>query len=118
MFTISSGAKVYLSLTKVDFRKQIEGLKKWIKIEMNMDPFTNAYFFFISKNKKAIKVLHFDGQGLGLYTKRLSVGKFRWWEGIYDASLKYIDIKPLVSQVILMNGNSHQLQIQKNWKEL
>ena len=116
MFNIPHNAKVYLSVTSVDFRKQIQGLKKWIRNEMQQDPLSEAYFFFISKNKKAIKVLHYDRQGCCLYHKQLSAGKFKWWNSLYDSSLNYLEIRPIESQVILRNGSINQLQAQKNWR--
>lgn len=118
MLAISPNSKVYLSLSTVDFRRQIPGLKKWIKNEMKQNPLSGAYFFFFSRNRKALKIVHFDGQGMCLYWKKLSQGTFKKWDGIYDASSECVNLSPTAGQVMLMNGNSHQLKIQKNWKEL
>ncbi len=118
MLTISLSSKVFLSLSTVDFRKQIPGLKKWVQNEMKENPLSGAYFFFISRNRKSMKIIYFDGQGMCLYLKKLSQGKFQKWGGLHDASKECIGISPTVGQVMLMNGNSHQLEIQKNWKEL
>ena len=118
MLSIAPNSKVYLSLSSVDFRKQINGLKKWVQSEFELNPFSSAYFFFISRNKKSIKVLHFDGQGLCLYHKRLSEGKFKWWDAIHNLSQPYMKIPSISSQVILMNGSIQKLQLQENWKEI
>ncbi len=118
MFTIPNNATVYLSLSSVDFRKQIRGLKKWVRNEMKMDPLSETYFLFISKNKKSMKILYYDGQGSCLHTKQLSQGKFKWWDSIHDTALNYLEIKAIISQVILMNGSVKQLQIQENWKRI
>lgn len=117
MLTISPAAKVYLSISPVDFRKQIRGLKKLVQDEMKLNPFSNAYFFFLSRNRKAIKILHFDGQGMCLYWKILSKGAFQKWKILYDTSMSYLNVHPTEAQVMLMNGNSHQLQIPVNWKD-
>ena len=118
MLTIPPSSKVYLATTPVDFRRQAKGLRKWVQNEMLLNPFTNAYFFFVSKNRKGIKILHFDGQGMCLYWKTLSKGSFQILRKIYDASDKHILIHPTEGQVMLMNGNSQQLQIPQNWKEI
>ena len=118
MLVIPSSAKVFLSLTTVDFRRQIPGLKKWIQNELRGDPLSGAYFLFFSRNRKALKIVHFDGQGLCLYCKRLSVGTFQKWQGLYDATQNCVNLSPTAGQVMLMNGNSHQVKIQKNWKEI
>lgn len=118
MLTIAPNSKVYLYISSVDFRKQIPGLKKWIQREMHLDPLSGAYFFFMSKNKKSIKVFFFDGQGISLYQKRLSQGTFQKWKGLHDAAQTYIAITPVAGSVMLMNGNSHQVKVQENWKEI
>ncbi|MBF0298691.1 MAG: IS66 family insertion sequence element accessory protein TnpB [Oligoflexia bacterium] len=63
MLTIPKQAKVFLSLTTVDFRRQIPGLKKWIIQEFELDPLSSAYFIFLSRNKQSLKILQYDGQG-------------------------------------------------------
>lgn len=118
MLTIPPAAKVYLATSPVDFRKHAKGLKKWIQNEFNLNPFSSAYFIFLSKNRKAMKILHFDGQGMCLYWKVLSEGSFQKLKRLHDASLGHILIHPTEGHVMLMNGNSQQLKIPKNWKEL
>ena len=118
MLAISPNSKVFLSLSSIDFRKQIPGIKKWIQNEMNQNPFSGAYFFFFSRNRKSIKCIFFDGQGMCLYWKKLSQGTFQKWGGLYDTSVDYVNLSSTAGQVMLMNGNSHQLKIQKNWKEI
>jgi len=118
MLTIPAASKVYLATTPVDFRKQAKGLKKWVQNEMRLNPFSNAYFLFLSKNRKGMKILHFDGQGMCLYWKILSKGSFQKFKKLHDASARHVLIHPTEGQVILMNGNSQQLKIPQNCKEL
>lgn len=118
MLTIPPSSKVYLSVAPVDFRKHIRGLKKWVQNEMKLNPFTNAYFLFFSRNRKSIKILHFDGQGMCLYWKVLSKGKFIKWKKLHEVSQSHILLHPTEGQVMLMNGNSQQLEIPQNWKEI
>lgn len=117
MLAISPNSKVFLSLNSIDFRKQIPGLKKWIQDEMKKNPLSGAYFIFFSKNRKSIKIIHFDGQGMCLYLKKLSQGKFQKWEGIHDADSDIVNLSATAGQVMLMNGNSHQVKIQQNWRD-
>lgn len=118
MLVFSPNSKVYLSLSTVDFRRQIPGLKKWIQNELKQNPMSGAYFIFFAKNRKALKVVHFDGQGMCLYWKKLSVGTFQKWKGLFDTTSSCINLSPTAGQVMLMNGNSHQIEVQKNWKEI
>jgi transposase len=118
MLIIPPAAKVYLATSAVDFRKHAKGLKKWIQNELKLNPFSSAYFIFLSKNRKSMKILHFDGQGICLYWKALSKGSFQKWRRLHDVSIGYNLIHPTEGQVMLMNGNSQQLKIPKNWKEI
>ena len=118
MLNFSPSAKVYLSTTPVDFRKHAKGLKKWIQNEMKLNPFSNAYFIFLSKNRKAIKICHFDGQGFCLYWKVLSKGTFQKNTYLHDTSSSYVFIHPTEGQVMLMNGNPQQLKIPDNWRDI
>ena len=118
MLSIPMNSKVFLALSPVDFRKQILGLKKWIRNELELDPLSQAYFIFLAKNKKSLKIIHFDGQGTWLHHKQLSAGKFKGWHGIYDADLKYIPIHSLEAQLIYLNGVARKMDIQPNWQSL
>lgn len=118
MLTIPHNSKVYLSIGTVDFRKQIPGLKKWVQGEIKKDPFSGAYFIFFSRNRKSLKIIYFDGQGMCLYWKKLSIGTFKKWAKLHEVSSLYAQIKATEAQVILMNGNSQNLEIPQNWKDL
>jgi transposase len=118
VLAIPPNSKVFLALSPVDFRKQIPGLKKWVQNEFKQNPFSNIYFFFFSRNRKSIKILFFDGQGMCLYFKKLSKGTFKKWDGLAEVSVKFINMCPTEGQVMLMNGNLRKLEIQKNWKEI
>ncbi len=115
MLAIPNNAQVFLALTPVDFRKQISGLKKWIQNELELNPLSSAYFIFLSRDKKSLKILHFDGQGTWLHQKKLSQGKFKGWMGILDAKLKHTLIHSLEAQLIYLNGSAQKMDIQKNW---
>ena len=56
MLSIPPGAKVFLAIGNVDFRKQIPGLKKWIQNHLLLNPLSGAYFFFFSKDRISIKM--------------------------------------------------------------
>ena len=115
MLVIPNNAKVFLALTPVDFRKQVPGLKKWIQREIEMNPFSMAYFIFMARNKKSIKIIHFDGQGMCMHQKCLSQGKFKGWHGVYEVGSKALSIHSLEAQLIYLNGHARKMDIQANW---
>lgn len=50
-------ATVYLSCTKTDMRKSINGLAAIVQSSFELDPFTGALFVFCNRNKDKIKIL-------------------------------------------------------------
>ena len=45
---------------------------------LQLDPYGGAIFIFRGRRGDMIKALHWDGQGLVLYAKRLEKGRFVW----------------------------------------
>ena len=67
-------ATVYLSCTKTDMRKSINGLAAIVQSSFELDPFTGALFVFCNRNKDKIKILQWDKDGFTLYYKRRERG--------------------------------------------
>jgi transposase len=72
------GKKVYLACGHTDMRKSINGLAAIVEGSFKLDPFSDALFVFCNRNRDRIKILAWDGDGFGLYLKRLERGRFRW----------------------------------------
>lgn len=69
---------VYLSCSKTDMRKSIDGLAAIVQGSFDLDPFTGALFVFCNGNKDKIKILQWDKDGFALYYKRRERGRFCW----------------------------------------
>jgi transposase len=57
-------------------RKGFDTLSSLIREELGRDPLTGDLYLFVSRNRIRAKVLHWDGTGACLYTKRLEEGRF------------------------------------------
>lgn len=68
MLTTSREKKIYLAKHRVDFRKQHQGLLAEA-YKINLNPFLGDVIIFIGKNRRKIKVLYADINGLWLSTK-------------------------------------------------
>lgn len=68
--------KVYAYCQPADMRKGFEGLSAMVREHMGKDPLSGALFLFTNRRRNRAKVLHFDGTGLCLLSKRLEQGRF------------------------------------------
>lgn len=59
-----------------DMRKGFDGLSGLVRNEFNMDPLLGDVFVFLSRSSNRIKILHWQGDGFCIYSKRLEKGTF------------------------------------------
>lgn len=84
MIQVTPQMRVLVAIEPVDFRRGIDGLAQLCRAKLSEDPFTGAVFVFQNKQRKAIKLLVYDGQGFWLCHKRLSHGRFRFWPTVQN----------------------------------
>ena len=70
--------RVYLACGFTDMRKGFDGLAALVQTALTLDPYGGALFIFRGRRGDLIKALHWDGQGLCLYAKRLELPKARF----------------------------------------
>lgn len=70
--------KVYICCGYTDLRRGIDGLSALVKLEFNLDPFSNTLFLFCGRRRDRIKALYWEGNGFVLLYKRLESGSFQW----------------------------------------
>ena len=66
MIAITPQMRILFAVEPVDFRKGIDGLVAVCRQALQSDPFTGAIFVFRSRNRRALKLLSYDGQGFFL----------------------------------------------------
>ena len=79
MIQITPHMRILVAVQPVDFRCGIDALVGACTQRLNADPFSGALFVFGNRQRTAIKVLVYDGQGFWLCHKRLSSGSFPFW---------------------------------------
>jgi len=79
MIHLTERTRILVAILPVDFRRQINGLITLCKHHYLKDPRCGTYYVFINRSKTMIRVLHHDGSGYWLATKRLSRGKYEFW---------------------------------------
>lgn len=67
----------FLCMEPVDMRKQFRGLQGIISEKYNRYLTQNEAFIFIGKTRTTAKILHRESNGLTLYVRKLSEGRFQ-----------------------------------------
>ena len=76
MLRFEAFAGIYFYGGVVDFRRSIDGLSQLVKDVLQRDVFGKFLFVFISRDKRKIKCLYWDGTGFALWYKRLEEVRF------------------------------------------
>jgi transposase len=82
-----------------DMRKGFDSLSGIVRNEYKMDPLTGDVFVFFSRQLNKIKVLHFQGDGFAIFSKRLEKGTFEMPKT--DSEIASIEISSEQLQFIL-----------------
>ena len=92
--------KYYLCMQPVDMRKQFQGLQGIVNEEFGRYLTQDEAFVFVGKTLKTVKILHRESNGLTMYVRRLSEGRFQMphWNDDY----KTCSLVMLISQIFFV----------------
>lgn len=76
MLSLYSSNRYMLYQGWADARKSFDGLSGIVTNEMNLPLQTGDVFIFINRRRTHIKLLQWEGDGYGIYCKRLEEGTF------------------------------------------
>lgn len=76
MIGVSSAVRVWARSRPTDMRKGYSGLAGLVQQELGGDLVSGDLFVFVSRDRRSAKVLHWDGTGVCVYSKRLAGGRF------------------------------------------
>ena len=75
---LPSGSRIWLAAGFTDLRKGMDGLSALVQTALHGSPYSGHIFVFRGRRGDKIKVLWHSGDGVCLFCKRLSEGKFVW----------------------------------------
>lgn len=78
---IGSPAQIWLAVAPVDMRRGIDGLSLTVQQSLGQAPCAGSVFVFRNRAGTRLKVLLWDGTGVGLCQRRLHAGRFVWPKG-------------------------------------
>jgi len=70
------GFRYFIYRQGCDMRKGFDGLCGLVSNEFKMSPLSGDVFIFFSKQRSRIKILHWQGDGFAIYSKRLEKGTY------------------------------------------
>jgi transposase len=88
MLSFPGSVKVFVALAACDMRKGFNGLHAMVTEQLGEDPRQGALFVFINRRHTRLKILHWDGTGLWILTKRLEQGTFSWPKSVDSSATK------------------------------
>jgi transposase len=95
MFQINNATRYWLYHKWADVRKSFDGLSGIVENELKLSMETSDVFIFLNKRQTHIKCLQWEGDGFGLYYKRLEEGSFELPAGIMEGTHSTITAKQL-----------------------
>jgi transposase len=104
---------IYLYAGVCDMRKSFDGLLGLIQRAEIDDPLSGAWFVFRNRRGDKLKILHFDGDGLAIWYKRLEQGRFQWPPIEEGQSSVSIDASQL--RLILEGIDLQSVRRRKRW---
>lgn len=69
--------RYYLCMYPVDMRKQFNGLQGIVTREFGRYVTSDEAFVFVGKRGTTLKILHREGNGMTLYVRKLTSGRFK-----------------------------------------
>ena len=115
MIQITPQMRVLVAVAPADFRRGMDGLAQTCRAVLEEDPFTGAVFVFCNRQRTAVKLLVYDGQGFWLCHKRLSKGRFRWWPTSSGAATS---LQAHELQVLLCGGDPTATRAAPVWRRV
>ena len=78
MISPPGGVLIWLVAGFTDLRKGLDGLSALVQSRLNENPFSGSVYIFRGRRGDKVKVLWYSHDGLCLFYKRLSDGRFVW----------------------------------------
>jgi len=115
MIALTPQLRILVAREAIDFRKGIDGLASICRRHLGADPFSGTIFVFRNRQKTAIKLLTFDGQGYWLCHKRLSEGRFKHWPKGDGPASHFLAAE---LSILLQNGDPAGARMAPLWKKV
>ena len=86
MLALTAGYRYFIYRGVTDFRCGIDSLCGLVRSQLLAEPTGGDIYIFFNRRRTQLKLLHFEGDGFGLYHKRLEAGTYELPEAAANAT--------------------------------
>jgi len=118
MIQIPAHAHIFVMHDAISFRNGIDGTAAIARLVLAQEPMSGALFVFRGKLGHSLRILHYDGGGFWLATRRLSKGSFTkvWPKG--DESHVYSPLQARELQILIWGGDPTRCGFPDLWRRV
>lgn len=117
MLHLSPSCQYYLYAQATDMRKGFDSLCGIVSSGLKMDALSGAVFIFINKRRNQLKLLLWEGDGFGLYYKRLEKGTFEIPVNTHS-NTSSVAVSAQQLQFIVQGISLEKVQFRKRYKRV
>jgi transposase len=118
MIQFSRHMRILVATEALDMRKGIDGVVAVCNQVLRENPMSGAVFLFISRSRKHVRILSYDGQGYWLCTKRLSSGRFPYWPSRGEEQSWVKRLEACEAWVLMQAGDPRQVRVLPDWRRI
>ncbi len=118
MIQFAANSKIIVMHDAISFRYGIDKTASIARIVLKNEPMSGAYFVFRSKMGNSLRILHYDGSGFWLCTKRLSCGAFKYWPKGSDDQSVSCELLAREMQILLWGGDPYSCHFPEIWRKV
>jgi transposase len=118
MIQFTPHMRILVATSPLDMRKGMDGIATLCRQRLQENPMSGAVFLFISRSRKILRILSYDGQGFWLCSKRLSSGRFPHWPKAASERELARTLEAYQAQVLLHGGDPMQVRGLAPWKKI
>lgn len=102
---------IFIFNSYIDMRKGHNSLSHLVTHQMDHDLLLGSLFLFVARNRKSIKAIFFDGNGLVVVHKKLERGRFMSFDDLSE-------VTEINSNELTLILNGGQIPLSKSGKKI
>lgn len=122
MIQFTPHMRILVATSPLDMRKGIDGVAAYCRLTLAENPMNGTLFLFVSRSRKHLRVLTYDGQGFWLATKRLSSGRFPYWPmagAMAKVGSVFLEqLEACQAQVLVQGGDPLSIKALGAWRKI